>query len=171
MRKRIIDVCCGPKSFWFDKNNKDVEFCDKRYEEDILLCNGQHIQITPDTICDFKNLPFPDNTFYLVVFDPPHLVDKKDSAWMVKKYGTLPKDLLYEVAKQSCIYVSKNVFKTITEVENPQGILAVIEKKDAENSINYDEDVILVLDGIQDPGNLGTIIRTLDSVNLKQIKK
>ncbi len=83
--------------------------------------------------------------------------------------GTLPKDLLYEVAKQSCIYVSKNVFKTITEVENPQGILAVIEKKDDENSINYDEDVILVLDGIQDPGNLGTIIRTLDSVNLKQI--
>lgn len=110
MKKRIIDVCCGPKSFWFDKNNKDVEFCDKRYEEDILLCNGQHIQITPDTICDFKNLPFPDNTFYLVVFDPPHLVDKKESAWMVKKYGTLPKDWRHELKQgfNECMRVLKH---------------------------------------------------------------
>ena len=48
--------------------------------------------MTPDTICDFKNLPFDNESFYLVVFDPPHLIDKKESAWMVKKYGTLPVD-------------------------------------------------------------------------------
>ena len=35
--------------------------------------------------------------------------------------------------------------------------------------INYNEDIIIVLDGIQDPGNLGTILRTVDSANLKQI--
>ena len=35
--------------------------------------------------------------------------------------------------------------------------------------IQYDQDIILALDGIQDPGNLGTILRTADSVNLKQI--
>ena len=90
--KKVIDVCCGGKHFWFDKENPDVEFCDKRYEEDILLCNGQHIHVTPDVICDFKNLPFDDESFYLAVFDPPHLINKSEKAWMVKKYGTLPKD-------------------------------------------------------------------------------
>ena len=83
--------------------------------------------------------------------------------------GTLKHDLLYEIAKQDCIYVSEKVFKTITDVETPQGILAVIEKENGEERISYDEDIIVVLDGIQDPGNLGTILRTLDSVNLKQI--
>ena len=82
--------------------------------------------------------------------------------------GTIEKELLYEIAKYNCIYVSKKVFDSITDVSNPQGILAVIEKNTEEN-ISYNEDVILVLDGIQDPGNLGTILRTLDSVNLKQI--
>lgn len=83
--------------------------------------------------------------------------------------GTLKQDLLYEIAKKDCIYVSEKVFQTITDVETPQGILAVIERENSEDGISYDEDVIVVLDGIQDPGNLGTILRTLDSVNLKQI--
>ncbi len=83
--------------------------------------------------------------------------------------GTLKKDLLYEIAKQDCIYVSKKVFESITDVETPQGILAVIEKENGEDKISYEEDIIVVLDGIQDPGNLGTILRTLDSINLKQI--
>ena len=82
--------------------------------------------------------------------------------------GTIEKELLYEIAKYNCIYVSEKVFSSITDVSNPQGILTVIERNNADN-ISYDEDVILVLDGIQDPGNLGTILRTLDSVNLKQI--
>jgi len=83
--------------------------------------------------------------------------------------GSIEQELLYEIAKHNCIYVSKKVFETITDVTTPQGILAVIEKENGEDSISYDEDIIVVLDGIQDPGNLGTILRTLDSVNLKQI--
>jgi len=83
--------------------------------------------------------------------------------------GSIKQELLYEIAKHDCIYVSEKVFATITDVTTPQGILAVIEKENGEDSISYDEDIIVVLDGIQDPGNLGTILRTLDSVNLKQI--
>ena len=83
--------------------------------------------------------------------------------------GTISQELLYEIAKQDCIYVSEKVFQSITDVTNPQGILAVLEKENGEDKILYDEDIIVVLDGIQDPGNLGTILRTLDSVNLKQI--
>ena len=76
---------------------------------------------------------------------------------------------MYAIAKYDCIYVTKKVFDTLTTVTNPQGILAVVQKPSRRNSINYNEDIILVLDGVQDPGNLGTILRTADSVNLKQI--
>ncbi len=75
--------------------------------------------------------------------------------------------LLYEIAKYNCLYVSEKVFSAVTEVTNPQGILAVIEKEDKKEDIDYNQDVIVVLDGIQDPGNLGTILRTVDSVRVK----
>lgn len=77
--------------------------------------------------------------------------------------------LLYEVAKYNCIYVSERVFSLLTDVKNPQGILAVIEKEAEQDQIDYNEDLIVVLDKVQDPGNLGTILRTVDSIGLKQI--
>lgn len=77
--------------------------------------------------------------------------------------------LLYQIAKYDCIYVSEKVFLSITDVKNPQGMLAIIEMENTEEKIKYDEDIIFVLDGIQDPGNLGTILRTIDSVGLSQI--
>ena len=76
--------------------------------------------------------------------------------------------LLYEIAKYDCLYVSKRIFEGLTDVSKPQGILAVVEKKN-KKEINYSEDIIVVLDGLQDPGNLGTILRTLDSANLSQV--
>lgn len=82
--------------------------------------------------------------------------------------GLIEKSLMYEIAKQDCIYVTEKVFQAISDVANPQGILAVVAQNNIEQ-IKYDEDIILLLDGIQDPGNLGTILRTLDSVNLKQV--
>ena len=83
--------------------------------------------------------------------------------------GSIEQSLLYEIAKYNCIYVTKKLFQSITDVVNPQGILAVVEKGDNSENIDYSEDIILALDGIQDPGNLGTILRTADSANLKQI--
>ena len=81
----------------------------------------------------------------------------------------MSKTLTYEIAKYDCIYVSKKVYESITDVINPQGIMAIIEKENNENLIRYDEDIIVMLDDIQDPGNLGTILRTVDSIGLKQI--
>ena len=80
--------------------------------------------------------------------------------------GVIDKKLLYEIAKYECIYVNKKIFSLVSDVQNPQGILAVIEKQNSEENIDYKQDVIVVLDGIQDPGNLGTILRTIDSVGL-----
>lgn len=83
--------------------------------------------------------------------------------------GTIDQKTLYEIARFDCIYVNEKVFNFITDVSNPQGILAVLEKNNSTNKINYTDDIIVVLDGIQDPGNLGTILRTVDSANLKQV--
>ena len=86
-----------------------------------------------------------------------------------EKTESIPKDLMYEIAKQECIYVTNKIFETITEVMNPQGILAIIEKQSKEIQIDDKQDIILALDDIQDPGNLGTILRTADSIGLTQI--
>ena len=85
------------------------------------------------------------------------------------KTESIPKDLMYEIAKYDCIYVTKKVFKYISEVQEPQGILAVIEKNNSDVEIDYTQDIIVALDDVQDPGNLGTILRTVDSIGLTQI--
>ena len=86
-----------------------------------------------------------------------------------EKSELIESHLKYEMARFECIYVPQNIFKMLSDVENPQGILAVIKTNNGEENINYSEDIIVALDDIQDPGNLGTILRTVDSVGLKQI--
>ena len=78
------------------------------------------------------------------------------------------KNIDVDISKYNKIIVTDKVFKTLTDVVSPQGILAIINKK--ENiDLDISSDYIIALDGIQDPGNLGTIIRTADSASLKQI--
>ena len=86
--KNILDVCCGSKMCWFDKQNPNVVYNDIRDTDDIL-CDGRELHIHPDTHFDFKNLPWPNNSFHLVLFDPPHLRRVGDNSWMMKKYGRL----------------------------------------------------------------------------------
>ena len=81
----------------------------------------------------------------------------------------LPTNIRLEIAKCECIYVSEKIFNLITQVTNPQGIMAIVEKAAKEDEIDYTQDLIVMLDDIQDPGNLGTILRTIDSIGLKQI--
>lgn len=92
MDKRILDVCCGSRMFWFDKSNPDVEFCDVRILDKTEYYPGRYIEINPDTVCDFTALPFGDNSFHLVVFDPPHLEYAGDTSIMAVKYGKLKGD-------------------------------------------------------------------------------
>lgn len=81
----------------------------------------------------------------------------------------LPTKIMLEIAKYECIYVTNKIFSLVTEVTNPQGILAIIEKGNKENEIDFSQDIIVVLDDVQDPGNLGTILRTIDSIGLNQV--
>lgn len=86
-----------------------------------------------------------------------------------KNSDIISKELMYEIAKYECIYVTENIFKSITDVNTPQGILAIIGMKHENLEIDYSQDIIVALDDIQDPGNLGTILRTVDSIGLNQI--
>lgn len=86
----ILDMCCGSRMFWIDKQDDRAVFTDRR-EEQHVLCDGRTLQISPDIIADFRALPFADNTFAQVVFDPPHLDRVGENAWMKKKYGALDK--------------------------------------------------------------------------------
>ena len=64
---------------------------DKRtqYEK---LDTGHVINVNPDVVGDFRNMPFEDNSFWHVVFDPPHLINAGNNSWLAKKYGRLDKE-------------------------------------------------------------------------------
>lgn len=96
--KKIIDICCGSRMFWFNKQNKDVLFCDIRNENHIL-CDGRKLNINPDMVQDFRKLDLKDNTFKLVVFDPPHLKKLGKTSWMAKKYGVLSENWQEDLKK------------------------------------------------------------------------
>ena len=131
--KKILDVCCGSRMFWFDKNNKNTIYMDNRELEDIL-CDGRKLEIKPDVMADFRNIPFKDNSFYLVVFDPPHLLKVGETSYMAKKYGKLSDNWKEDI---------KQGFDECMRVLKPNGILIFkwneqqIKLKDILNNINY----------------------------------
>ena len=133
--KRILDPCCGSRMFWFDKENVDVIFMDNRELED-TLCDGRKLIIKPDIIADFRDIPFDDDTFYLVVFDPPHLIHAGEESWLAKKYGKLDEsNWQNDIAKgfNECMRVLKPngtlIFKWNEEQIKLREILKVIDVK------------------------------------------
>jgi ubiquinone/menaquinone biosynthesis C-methylase UbiE len=88
--KKILDACCGSRMMWFNKNHPDAVYADIRSEQVVLNGGGGTVlNVTPDVVCDFRQMPFEDNTFRLVVFDPPHIVSLSPQTWMAQKYGRL----------------------------------------------------------------------------------
>lgn len=130
--KRILDACCGSKMFWFNKDNEDVVFMDKR-EEAHTLCDDRTLEIKPDVVADFRDMPFEDNSFYLVVFDPPHLKQVGENSWLAKKYGKLDELWSIDIRQgfDECMRVLKPngtlIFKWNEEQISLQEILEVID--------------------------------------------
>ena len=93
VRPQVLDVCCGPKGMWFDKHDERAVFLDRRREThvDVYPCGTKTNVIDPDMIGDFTNIKFPDESFSLVVFDPPHIEQASESQ-ITKKYGALTGD-------------------------------------------------------------------------------
>lgn len=88
MEKQIIDVACGGKMFYFNKKDPRVLFCDIRKGKFEFPTNRK-IDINPDIVCNFANLPFEDNKFKMVVFDPPHLIRNTGNSITRAQYGSL----------------------------------------------------------------------------------
>ena len=86
-----LDVCCGSRMFWFNKQDCRALFLDNR-TVDTTAFGCKHIVVAPDMIADFRELPFPDASFPLVVFDPPHLRWAGQASFMRMQYGMLSKD-------------------------------------------------------------------------------
>lgn len=132
---QVLDVCCGSRMFYFDKHDTRVLFCDKRAERHIL-CDGRVLEINPDIQLDFKNLPFDDETFHHVCFDPPHLINVGQNSWLAKKYGQLNKLTWQEDLRKGfseCFRVLKNngtlIFKWNEQDVPIKNILALTEHK------------------------------------------
>ena len=127
-----IDVCCGSRMFHFDKNDPNIVFMDKRQHEE-TLCDGRTLKVNPDIVADFKKIPFGDNSFSLVIFDPPHLLKVGEKSWLCKKYGKLPKDWRNEIGQgfKECFRILKPngtlIFKWVTRDITLKQILDVIE--------------------------------------------
>ena len=119
---------------WFDKQHGDAIYLDNRQLTDVL-CDGRTLNINPDVIADFQNMPFKDNTFYLVVFDPPHLKSAGETSWLAKKYGVLADNWKEVISAgfRECMRVLKPngtlIFKWNEEQVKLSEILKVIEQK------------------------------------------
>jgi SAM-dependent methyltransferase len=90
--------------FWFDKQDSRALFVDIRREEytiapDAAYANGSKIVVNPDVQASFTELPFPDESFSLVVFDPPHLSRVGATSLLAKKYGKLVGDWQCEISE------------------------------------------------------------------------
>ena len=104
MNKRILDITCGMRGIWFDKHHPAAIYCDRRKEHFVsehgTVKSVRNIDVNPDVLCDFTNLPFDDGKFDLVVFDPPHLIGN-DNSWIKKMYSYYPtkEDALRDIKK------------------------------------------------------------------------
>lgn len=91
----VLDACCGPRMMWFDPLDPRALFVDKRRETHIIdkgtpgTIGRKDAVIDPDVLADFSDLPFPDESFSLVVLDPPHLRRLEARGSITKKYGVL----------------------------------------------------------------------------------
>lgn len=79
----------------------------------MTLCDGRIFEVNPDIQCDFTDMPYPDESFNMVVFDPPHLkhtCSKKEiNGYQMLKYGSLDKDWREMITKgfKECFRVLK----------------------------------------------------------------
>ena len=89
MNKPILDATCGGRMMWYDKHNPACVYVDRRVVDSMECCDGRNFQVSPDIVADFRDLPFESNTFYNIVFDPPHLIRAGEKSYMAVKYGVL----------------------------------------------------------------------------------
>jgi len=94
--EQILDATCGGQSIWLPghKDNEDTLYIDKREEKSGFHGQeGRTYGVQLDEREDFRDLPYADESFNLVVFDPPYVLREDGMAQLsghvIKKYGAL----------------------------------------------------------------------------------
>lgn len=115
MEKIILDACCGGRMFWYDHHEPHTVYVDKRDMDRKTIWASKdgrikrEFEVKPDIVADFRHLPFPDETFWHVVFDPPHLLRAGETSWIAAKYGFLGPDWREAISEgfRECMRVLK----------------------------------------------------------------
>jgi len=100
MNKEILDATCGGRSIWHpeNKDRDDTLYIDKREDNNPLKreefgYEPRNYSIEPDEVEDYRDLPYADKSFNLIVFDPPHIIRndgmKSLSGVSDRKWGNL----------------------------------------------------------------------------------
>lgn len=111
----VLDACCGSRMMWFDRKDPRALFIDKRqavHPRDYgtpATAGRAPIVVAPDIQADFTAMPFDDDSFHLVVFDPPHMAESSAKGILGHSYGYLPNDWrwMLEAGFRECFRVLK----------------------------------------------------------------
>ncbi len=105
-----------------------------------------------------------------------HVGEVVEAGWVVESLVYAPDLLKSEFAADLIARlgdkpqpVSAEVMESLTDKENPQGIIAVVRQKRADFSASLDFETAVALVSPQDPGNVGTILRTMDGVGAETL--
>lgn len=133
VEEEILDATCGGRSIWLpgNKQNENTLYIDNREREPGFHGQeGRTYAVQPDEIQDFRDLPYEDEVFNLVVFDPPHVLREDGmeqlSGHVIKKYGALRAETW-----QSDLEAG---FEELWRVLNPGGTLVF---KFADNDVDF----------------------------------
>lgn len=138
----------------------------------IASLDNHHVKLA----ASLKQKKFRDETGLFVVEGFRFIRELLSSAWTIE-YSMISdvdlengdsKELIIELEKRGCpvFSLSTSLMRKVSDTENPQGIVAVVrQKQDAIDDLPPMEQFSpwVVLDSVQDPGNVGTIIRTADA--------
>lgn len=124
----------------------------------ITSINNEHIK----EIMKLKNKKYRNETGLFLV-ETRHLVVEAYKAGLIEEL-ILEQDEILPLGVKTT-FVTKNVMQKLTDMDNYSSIIAVVRKKKAKEI----GEKVLVLDDIQDPGNLGTIIRSALAFNIDTI--
>lgn len=140
--KPILDPCCGSRMMWFDRANPLAVFGDQR-SETITVTDRSHgkadgtrtLVIEPDVVMDFRALPYENDSFRLVAFDPPHIKRAGPKSWLAAKYGKLAENWQDDLARgfSECFRVLEPggvlVFKCNETQIKVREVLALVPQK------------------------------------------
>ena len=133
---KILDATAGYRGIWYQKNHPYVTFMDVRKGTiDTKSINNtfktrRRIKINPDVVSEWKDAPFSNDYFDMVIFDPPHFVIERGKKVheLALKYGYFYKDNYRQILQEG--------IRKLFDVLKPDGVFIL---KWCEDSVPVDE--------------------------------